>query len=101
MTDSEGTLHVLDDRAIDVDVRCAAPVSLEPEATISLDLSLELGELVAVLREAPLPDAEDGVVTVTPASAPEAIAAIEAQLRTRWELGCAEESSVEALEIER
>ena len=100
VTDSEGTLHVLDDGAIDVDVRCDGPVSLEPGETVALDLTLELGELAAVLREAPLPDAEDGVVTVTPVTAPEAIAAIEAELRTRWDLGCAEESGAEALEIE-
>lgn len=84
-------IHVVDEDDIEIELRCDAPVALSPGAVLELSAELDLGEVHAALRESTLPAPVSGVITVDRASAPGALAAVEARLRARWELRCERE----------
>jgi len=81
-------IFIHSDARMMVSGRCTVPYTLEPGATVEVDLELKLHRVWETLAAATLPAPIDGVVTIDRASAPEVLDLVDETVLTAWRSEC-------------
>jgi hypothetical protein len=86
--EGDTTWHLLADEPVVIDARCAVPVQLDPDGTVEIAASIDLGEVHQHLRESGLPRPADGTIVVDRERASAVLDEVLAELREHVRSTC-------------